>query len=375
MKTIDRKSQLFFYFFVWGLLVLAGCSESEDYDTAQGPGREEPVKVTVSEIQVWEKGSSRHFPGVVRPGRRAVLSTRVNGTIQSIRVKAGDQVTAGDLLARVESRDLEAVIAAAEEQLKAAEAAHDQAVRDVGRLQRLYEEDLIARNRLEQARVKQLEIEANVEKVRAELDVQRINRGYAHITAPFIGMVSEVVMDEGSFTGPGQPVLVIEDRSTLRIDVPVPSKIADRLTAEEALLVVSPLLSKPLAASYVATVPALEGALAGQILRLSVKNPPPALQPGQVVDVLLKATEKKDRVALPRAALIRRGQLTGAMVLEQKKEKTFVHLRWIRTIAEEPGENDFIPVSQGLEAGERVVLNPSPDLRDGQQVRIAREFP
>ncbi len=374
MKPIDRKSHLFFHFLVWSMLVLTGCSESEDNDTVRGLVPEELVKVTVAEIQPWLKGSNRHFPGVVRPGRRAVLSTRVNGTIQSILVKAGDYITAGELLARIESRDLEAVIAAAKEQLKAAEAAHDLAVRNVGRFQRLYAEDLIARNRLEQARVKQRKMEANVEKVRAELNIQRINRGYAHITAPFVGMVSEVVVDEGSFTGPGQPVLVIEDRSTLRIDVPVPSKIADRLPPEEELFVVSSLLSEPLVASYVAIVPALEGALAGQIMRLSVKTPPPALQPGLVVDVLLKDTPQKESVALPRAALIRRGQLTGTMVFEQKKEKAFVHLRWIHTIAGEPGENDFIPVSQGLETGELVVLDPSPDLRDGQQVRPVREF-
>lgn len=374
MKPIDRKSHLFFHFLVWSMLVLTGCSDSEKNDTALGLGQDEPVEVKVAEIQPWPKSSSRHFPGVVRPGRRAMLSTRANGTIQSIHVQAGDQVTAGELMARIESRDVEAVIAAAQEQLKAAEAAHDQAVRDVGRLQRLYAEDLIARNRLEQARLKQQEIEANVEKVRAELSVQKINREYAHITAPFIGMVSEVIMDEGSFTGPGQPVLVIEDRSTLRIDVPVPAKIADRLTSGEMLSIVSPLLSEPFAARYVATIPVLEGALAGQILRLAVETPPPALQPGQVVDVVLHEAEKKDRVALPQAALIRRGQLTGTMVLTQEKGKPFVHLRWIRTVAGEAGETDFIPVSQGLKTGESVVLDPSADLRDGQHVRPVREL-
>lgn len=374
MKTSNRTSHLLLSFLVWGLLVLTGCSPSEDNHTKQGPDREEPVAVRVWEIQPWLKGSSRHFSGVVRPGRRAVLSTRVTGTIQSIHVQAGDQVRAGERLAHIESRDVEAVIAAVKEQLKAAEAAHDQAVRDVGRLQRLYEEDLIARRRLEEAQVKQQEIEAKVEKVRAELSVQKINRGYAHITAPFKGVVSEVVMDEGSFTGPGQPVLVLEDRSTLRIDVPVPAEVADRLSSEETLSVFSPLLSEPLAAMYVAIIPALEGALAGQILRLAVDAPPPALQPGQVVDVVLKETGKKDLVALPQAALIRRGQLTGTLVLAQEKGKTCVHLRWIHTVAGETGEHDFIPVSQGLEIGESVVLDPSPDLRDGQQVRPVREF-
>lgn len=370
-----RQAWIRFNVAAGSLLILAGCSGSGDREATPDSGRDAAVQVTVSEIQPWQQGSTRQLPGVVRPGRRAVLSTRVSGTIHSIGIEAGDHVVAGDELARVESRDVAAVVAAAESQVKAAEAAHDQAVRDVERLQRLAGEDLIARNRLEHARVKQREAGAMAEKARAELRVQRINRRYANISAPFDGIVSEILLDEGTFTGPGQPVLILEDRSSLRIDVPVSSRDADFLASSERLSIVSPLLSDPLSARYVATVPAFESAGAGQRVRLSLENPPAALLPGQVVDVLLPMPAGEDWVALPRAALIRRGQLTGAMVIEQKQSESVVRLRWIRTADGAPGDESTIPVSQGLSVGEHVVLHPSIKLRDGQPVQPERGAP
>ncbi len=369
MRIIDHKSLNIFYCSLVAILVLTGCSESRDPETAADPGNKEPVTVKVAKIKPWQKAVTRHFPGVVSPGRRAVLSTRTNGTIKSIKVAAGDHVSSGALLAHIESRDVEAAIAGTKAQLKAAEASAAKALRDVNRLKRLYGEDLIARNRLELAKVKQQKSVANVEKIRAELKVQQVNRSYAHITAPFTGMVSEVVMDEGSFTGPGRPVLILEDRTTLQIDVPIPSEAADQITPQDMLSVSDPSMSRPLQARYVAILPAMENASAGQVLRLSLENPPDTIQPGQVVTVLLNETGQKGLVTLPRAALIRRGQLTGVLVVEQKQNKNLVYLRWIRLAAQNFGENDFIPVSQGLDPGEFVVLHPSADLQDGQQVR------
>jgi RND family efflux transporter MFP subunit len=373
MSITGHKSLIVFYCSLVAVVVLTGCFESRDSDTASNPGNKEPVTVKVAEIKPWQKAVPRHFPGVVSPGRRAVLSTRVNGTIKSIKVEAGDQVEAGAVLAHIESRDVDAAITGAKAQLKAAETAAAKALRDVNRLERLYREDLIARNRLELARVKQEKSVANVEKIRAELKVQQINRNYAHIAAPFSGIVSEVVMDEGSFTGPGQPVLILEDRTALQIDVPIPSEAADQITPRDILSVIDPSMSRPLQARYVAILPAMENASAGQVLRLSLENPPETVQPGQVVDVLLHETGQKGLVALPRAALIRRGQLTGVLVVEKKQNKAFVYLHWIRLAAQNFEENDFIPVSQGLDPGEFVVLHPSSDLRDGQQIRTDRE--
>lgn len=360
------------------IAALAGLPVSDRFTrhAFAAPSMEEPLQVDVAEIRPWQSPLSRQFPGVVRPGRRAFLSTRMNGTVQTIQVQAGDHVQKDQILATIESRDVQAAVRAAEEQLQAAQRAHDQAVRNVHRLERLYAEDLIARNRLEQAQVRERDLEAGVAQARSALRIQRVNLSYARITAPFAGTVGEVVVDQGAFVGPGTPILILEDRSEMHIDAPVPRVIAGRISARDSLAVDSPLLGEPIQAGFVAVIPAQGDAAVGQILRLALQNPPDALQPGQVVQVLIRESRaaEEDLVGLPQSALIRRGQLTSVLVVEEVDGGHVLRLRWISTTAPETEEQDLIPVTQGLEAGEMVVLDPSLEMRDGQRVR-PRELP
>ena len=359
------------------LLLLCGCSESGNGQTMTEAEMMEPVVVETAEVLPWPAETVRRFPGVVRPGRRAALSTRMSGAVKSIPVRAGDEVQAGDVLAIIESREVEAAIAAAGDQLAAAQVAHEQAVKNVRRLQRLYGEDLVARNRLEQAQVREQELDAAVRQAASELQAQRVNLDYANLAAPFPGIVSEVAVDEGAFVGPGTPILILEDRSTLRINVVVPTPIANRMPTEESLFVISPLLPEPVRAEFVAVIPALEEAAVGQRLRLAVDSPPDALQPGHVVDVLVQDREVDDRVsaALPDHALIRRGQLNSVLLVEEQEGEHVLALRWISVTATDYGEGDLIPVAQGLQPGEIVVVDPSPELREGQRVIPERTPP
>lgn len=359
----------------WSCLILAGCAGSENQTTKSEGAQTNAVEVKVAEVTHWQHGSHRTLPGVVRPGRRAALSTRSSGTIKAIRVEAGDQVASGDVLAHVESRDVEAMVAAAKQQVQAAEAAYEQAVRDVERLQHLAAEDLIATNRLEQAQVKQRQAAAQAEKARSQFRVQQVNRAYTKVSAPFDGVVSEVLLDEGSFTGPGQPVLILEDRSRLRIDVTTSQQMAEQISRSKHLAVLNPLSGERHAVRYVATIPALETGGVGQRVRLAMTDPPATLWPGQVVDVLMKVAAKRDWVALPRKALIQRGQLTGTLVVKQEQNQSVVRLRWIQTVDGVFGEGSVIAVAQGLTVGEQVVLNPSRRLRDGQVVLPDGEAP
>lgn len=375
MKPRDVNVRLILIAAAMTAFTAAGCSEAQD-EQASADGHPDAVaSVQVAKITPWQQDGTRRFPGVVHPIRRAVLSTRANGTIHAIKVAAGDNVAAGTVLAEMEARDLEAAIAGIRERLKAAEAADEQAGRDVQRLEALAAEDLIARNRLEKARVRKRETEAQVETIRAEVDVQELNRDYAHVTAPFDGIVGEVIRDEGSFAGPGQPIVILDDRSALQIDVPVPANIASRVHPQAVLLANDASLPDPLPLHVVAVVPAFPGKRGGQILQLLLENPPEAIQPGQVVEVALQAPTEDELVALPQAALIRRGQLTGVMVVEKRDDKQVMVLRWIQTAAPSVRADDVLPVRRGLQPGERVVLHPSPDARDGQQVRVEKGAP
>lgn len=354
-------------------VILAGCFE----DTPQTPEPSDPMpQVTVAEVQPWQQPASKILPGVVRPGKRAVLSTRIAGTLISVNVEPGDAVEAGDLLAETDAREVNAGIAAARANISAAESAVQQARQDHQRLKRLYEEDLIARVRVEQAQVQLDQLKAKRQQAQSDLDARQSTLSYARITAPFAGQIAETLVDAGSFVGPGTALLVLEAREHLRVDVPVSSQQAASLTPGQLMSVMTES-KKPLPAHLTGVIPALENKGTGQRLRLSLQDTEHELAPGQVVSVLVpdgyhqEQPRQNNWVGLPEDALIRRGQLTGALVVNETEGSSAVHLTWVTTV-NPPGNNtQLIPVTEGLKAGDRVVLNPSAELQDGQSVTIA----
>ena len=346
---------------------LIGCSEPEQ---SAPSAQAAPIMVDVVEVQPWSAAMSRRFPGVLRPKKRAVLSTRMTGTLETIPVEAGDQVSQGAILVTVESRDVRAAIAAARETHAAAQAAHEQAKKTVGRLSRLFAEGLIPRQQLEEAQVGKRELAAKARRALSELETQRVNLDYARLTAPFSGTISDVLVDQGTFVGPGTPVLVLEDRSSLRIDVPISATAGDHLTSQHTYVLRSPVGDDTYPLRFVAVVPAMEGHGVGQRLRLVLERPAPHLRPGQAVTVLARhdGPPKDVRAALPRDALIHQGQLSGAMLVRADTNTHFAILRWIQTSELDGGEEGLVPVIKGLEPGDLVVLNPPRELRSGQRV-------
>lgn len=335
----------------------------------------------MAEINEWNYPLTRQLPGIVRPGRRAILSTRIAGTLTSVTREPGDQVAAGELLATIDARDIQAAIAAARERITATEAAVQQARLDNERLQRLYKEDLIARVRTERANVRLRELEAQQQAAQSELKAQQTNLSYTRLTAPFDGLVAETLVDAGSFVGPGQPLLVLEDRHTMRIEVPVSGDQAAALARGQLLSVIADPDREILEARLVSVIPALDNKGTGQRLRLALDAEKSILAPGQVVSVVVPVADQGRQqqdtvwVGLPQEALIRRGQLTGTLVVKKpgdwaSGESAVINLRWIETAATRANMSGLVPVTLGLEPGDLVVLNPSTDLQDGQPVTI-----
>jgi len=353
-------------------LAVTGCfSESPE---APETATEKP-EVTVAETRAWQGSATQKLPGVVRPGKRAVLSTRIAGTLLSVEVDPGDTVKTGDLLATVDAREVDAAIEATRAKITAAESAAQQARLDSQRLQRLYEEDLIARVRAERAEVKRQELEAQLQAARSELDAQQANLSYTRLTAPFNGQIAETLVDAGSFVGPGQALMVLEAREQWRVDVPVSSQMAASLTPGQLLSVITGPDHATLPAHLTSVIPALDNQGTGQKLRLTMDASSDQLAPGQVVSVLAPNPEARqprngDWVGLPKTALIRRGQLTGALVIDESGDTPAVHLKWIKTTTPPANGTNLIPVTQGLAVGDKVVLNPSAELHDGQAVTV-----
>ncbi|MFO7831115.1 MAG: efflux RND transporter periplasmic adaptor subunit [Desulfuromonadaceae bacterium] len=375
---------------------MCACQKGESTDSppaaTSGTTGEEIPEVETAEVKLWRPDIQQRFSGVVRPHKRALLSTRMSGTLTHMHVAAGDEVEAGELLAQVDSRDIVAALDAAQAQKKAAQNAHAKAQLDVQRLERLYTEDLIARNRLELARVERDSRKAALEQARTQVRLQQTNLEYARVSAPFAGVVSEVPVDQGSFVGPGTTLVVLEDRSAFRIDAPISAQAANSLRqGTPRFLIKTQSMHQSRIAKYQDIIPSMEKGGVGQILRLQVEADDD-IRPGEVVEVILKSpqahkpsgdtTSNSPTTAIPRSALIRQGQLTSVMIVEaDQKESTHykAHKRWIVTASSNtqthPADTSEpkVKVIQGLNPAELVVINPSATLSDGKSVRLATE--
>lgn len=402
----DRRKKVHrsMYLFVLMLCSIALCAcQQEQRAPAQPTPTSAPSEKNIPEVEtaevtlwssaLWSADIQQHFSGVVRPQKRALLSTRMSGTLTHLYVGAGDEVEAGALLAQVDARDIIAALDAAQAHLNAAQSAYTKAHLDVQRLERLYADDLIARNSLERAQIERDRAKAALEQARTQVRMQQTNLEYARISAPFRGVVSEVPVDQGSFVGPGTTLVVLEDRSSFRIDVPISAGVANSLRENTSpFLVKAPFLRHSLTATYQDIVPSMEQGGVGQILRLQLETAHDTIRPGQVVEIVFENPQSQEAAedtafadpatAVPRSALIHQGQLTSVMLIVKDSASAHtatVQKRWIVTASADtrakPGEpsEPMVKVIQGLQPGALVVLNPTPALADGQVVNLTVE--
>jgi len=359
------------------LALLVGCGNDPDAGGTDNASGEPSPKVQVAAAKLQPAEASFSAAGVVAPVQRARLGTRQAGNVVEVMVEAGDSVQAGQPVLRVDARDLQAALTAARLARRAATTASATADRNRERFQRLFDEQLIARARLEEVELAAEQARGRLEQAEAELAAVEVNLDYAVLRAPFSGVVSELLADVGTFVAPGPPLVIFEDRSRLEINAAIDQDTAARLAPGQLLQLRARGLEQNITGRIQAVLPALEQPGVGQRLRLVVDDPPPTLAPGMVVELQLPAPQKvRSFVVIPASAVLRRGQLHGVFVVEaDDRDRLHAYLRWVAVApAQAPGngsESGNVRVLRGLSPGERVVVGEQVNsLADGQPVAL-----
>src|SRR6056297_3456911 len=360
------------------LALLVGCGNEPNPGRSGNASDANPLSVPVAVARSQPADATFSAAGVVAPVQRARLGTRQAGNVVEVMVEAGDSVQAGQPVLRVDARDLQAALTAARLARRAATTASSTADRNRERFQRLFDEQLIARARLEEVELAAEQARGRLEQAEAELAAVEVNLDYAVLRAPFSGVVSELLADVGTFVAPGPPLVIFEDRSRLEINAAIDQDTAARLAPGQLLQLRARGLEQNITGRIQAVLPALEQPGVGQRLRLVVDDPPPTLAPGMVVELQLPAPQKvRSFVVIPASAVLRRGQLHGVFVVEaDDRDRLHAYLRWVAVApAQAPGNNGSesgnVRVLRGLSPGERVVVGEQVNsLADGQPVAL-----
>ncbi len=285
--------------------------------------------------------------GTAAPIQQATLSTKLMGAVTRVLVHEGDVVRAGQLLLAIDAQDLNAKRARVAAGLQEAEAVRSEAELHATRIRALFADSAAAKAQLDAAETQLSRAAAGVAAAQAAAAEVAAAERYAEIRAPFGGVVTRRFVDPGAFAAPGAPLVVLEDASRLRVSVMAPphavrglvrgAAIRGTLEEEQVDLKIEGVVPGPGANLY--TVNALVTNLNRKYLSGSAAT-------------LALVQGERHALAVPRAALVREGALTGVQV--RRGEET--ELRWIRV-----GElfGDWVEVLSGLEPGEHIML-PTP---------------
>jgi len=322
--------------------------------------RPDPNKHEFYEVKEVTKQYVAEAVGTLKSAKRTEISARVLAPIDRILAGAGQMVRAGDKLIELDRRALKTQLSQVQASLVAAEAALRRAEGDYRRDLQLHEKKVISRADMDRST-------ANVEVSRAQLSHAQqavseaeVMLSYTTITAPKAGMIVDRLAEQGDMARPGEPLLILYDPATLRLEVPVMENLAIKLKAGDELVVqIDALDNRQVKAVIDEIVPQAEAASRSFLVK--VKLPPSEdLFEGMFGRLLIPVGTRR-HLCLHTAAIQTIGQLQFVDVLDP--EDGTLQRRFIRV--GRYGDPDHREVLSGLKAGERVLLGsatkPTPD--------------
>jgi RND family efflux transporter MFP subunit len=203
------------------LFLLTSCSKEE-------PPKKEVIR-PVKAIQVGglEVLTGRTFPGKAKATQEANLSFRVNGTLNQFPAKVGDEVTKGQLMARLDPRDYEVNLKNARGQLEKTRAVLKLAQGDYDRVVRVRDKDpgAISEAMIDAKLGERDSAKAQVESLEAQVATAKDALSYTHLKAPFKGTVVETFVENYEDVQAKQEIVRIVDTSRIEFVVSVPENL------------------------------------------------------------------------------------------------------------------------------------------------------
>lgn len=288
--------------------------------------------------------------GAIASATRTVVASRILARIVEVRVRAGDDVAAGDTLIVLESRDLRARVAQARDAIKIARARLALARSEKNRVERLLKKGVATKQRYDQVVSDFQAAQAEVNRLEENLREAESQLSYTVIRSPVSGRVIDRLAEPGDTATPGRPLLRIYDPTALRVEVPVRETLAVRLRVGQKLRIEVPALPEAFTGTIEEIVPFAEPG--ARTLLVKVGLPPDSrLNAGMFARVAIPAGERV-RLLVPSPAVERIGQLDFVTVVDPngRLERRLVTLGSYR-------EQGQVEVLSGLAEGERVVYS------------------
>jgi multidrug efflux pump subunit AcrA (membrane-fusion protein) len=363
----------------------AACGSAPREDVTAAPA----VEVSTVEVERALLGQAFEAGGLVQAGLTATVASRLMADVRAVHVVAGDAVRRGQPLVTLDDRDLAAARAraaahveattqgraaveagrvAAEAELTLAQLTHDRIAglheRRAATTQELDQAGAVlaaARARLATLDAQLTEAAAGIAAAEAARDGAAVALSHATLRAPFDGVVSDTMVDPGNQVAPGTPLVRVESRAR-RVDVSVDAGRAAGLETGQPADVWLDDRQRPVAGVIAEIARTVESGL--QSVTLKVSLPESVDVPSGRFARVRIAGSPREALAVPASAVVRRGQLTSVFIAGDDQR---ARLRLVSLGDTAGGHTELVA---GVEAGERVIVDPPAHLTDGARLTL-----
>lgn len=349
--------------------MLSGCSE----DPGKGKTAVErrPITgVTLTKTALVETDDYIEAAGTIKAKTVSTLSSRTMGTVTAINFTEGAQVKAGRVLVTIESLDASEKVAGAEalqrESKKALEAAGENlnlAEATLARYKKLYEGKAISRHEFEtiesrakSARLEHERVSEAANRADSGTAEARVYKGYASVTAPYSGVVTEKKIDIGALASPGTPLLTIEDTSSFTLEAYADERLAALIKPGMEVEALIESAGKRVSGRVTEASASINPSTRTFLVKIALSGH--ELRSGLYASVRFPAG-KRPLLVVPSSSIIKKGQLIGVYVVDERRVATYRLIRTGRTI----GAN--VEVISGLDAGEQIITKGADGAFDG----------
>ena len=300
--------------------------------------------------------------GELKPVTEASILARVGGYVRWWKADLGDQVREGEVLAELDTPELQREIARARAQLAVCEAARNLSEKTATRWKELLAAKTASAQEADEKDADfQLKIAA-LEAARADLNRLEEIAGFAKITAPFAGTITVRGLDLGQLVEAGgqRELYRLADISKLRVYVRIPQSYARSVTVgQTAELRLPELHGQVFAASVIRLSGAIDAASRTLLVELEADNKSGRLLAGSYTQVRLSGAHQEAPLTVPATALIFRAEGAQVAVVDA------ANVAHLRSVALGRDFGSSVQLLEGVGPEDQVVLNPPDSLTDG----------
>jgi RND family efflux transporter MFP subunit len=304
-------------------------------------------------VEYREVDTTYSTEAVVEAVRQSTISAQVMGRIVELRVDVGDTVKAGQVVARIDQREAAQVLASSEAQVAQARANLQNARLNVERARRLLENKFVSQAAVDRAEADYKAAEAQLKAAEAGAGQATVSKGYTVVVAPFSGVVSARQVELGEMAAPGKPLFTTFDPADMRVIAEIPqSRVAEIRKFDKATVEV-PSLNKWIQVKSMTIVPTADPRTHSTRVRLDLARDEKSVYPGVYARAHF-AVGRAKKLVIPAQSVVRRSEVSGVFVLNQKGGTSFRQIR-----LGEPAGDGLVEVLAGLQAGEKIAVEPA----------------